>query len=57
MNKRKTSKYKSGNIMDINFHDFMDMVDYGMNDEEIAHELGVTQGDVMKLKNEIHKEL
>ncbi|MCT4595023.1 MAG: hypothetical protein N4A57_12250 [Anaeromicrobium sp.] len=55
--KNKSFRYRSEKIVDMNFHDFMDMVDYGMNDEEIAYELGVTKGEVMKLKSEIHKEL
>jgi hypothetical protein len=41
---------------DIDFHDFIDMVDSGLQDEEIAKELGVQRNYIEKLKYEIKKD-
>ncbi|SHI51770.1 hypothetical protein SAMN02745975_00044 [Geosporobacter subterraneus DSM 17957] len=38
---------------DIDFHDFIDMVQSGLGDEEIAKELGISGNYVRKLKDEI----
>ncbi|MTI55226.1 hypothetical protein [Geosporobacter ferrireducens] len=38
---------------DIDFHDFIDMVQSGLADEEIARELGISGNYVKKLKNEM----
>ncbi|KXG76991.1 helix-turn-helix domain-containing protein [Thermotalea metallivorans] len=43
-------------LKDIDFHDFMDMIDSGLNDEEIAKELGVHRQYVEKLKQEMKKD-
>ena len=38
---------------DIDFHDFIDMVQSGLADEEIAKEIGINENYVRKLKNEM----
>ncbi len=38
---------------DIDFHDFTDMVQSGLADEEIAREIGISENYVRKLKNEM----
>ncbi|TCO79839.1 hypothetical protein [Marinisporobacter balticus] len=51
ISKRNTDKFS-----EIDFHDFLDMVQSGLCDEEIANELGVHKGYVEKLKDEIKKD-
>ncbi len=41
---------------DIDFHDFVDMVDSGLQDEEIAKELGVQRNYIEKLKYEMKRD-
>jgi len=41
---------------EIDFHDFIDMVDSGLSNEEIAVELGVNRLQVDKLKNQLHRD-
>lgn len=43
-------------LKDIDFHDFIDMIDSGLDDEEIAKELGVHRQYVEKLKQEMKKD-
>ncbi|QZY57046.1 hypothetical protein [Crassaminicella profunda] len=41
---------------EIDFHDFMNMVQSGLNNQEIAKELGVHKSYIEKLKNEMKKD-
>ena len=41
---------------EIDFHDFIDMVDSGLSNEEIAVELGVNKLQIDKLKDELHRD-
>ncbi|QEK12075.1 helix-turn-helix domain-containing protein [Crassaminicella thermophila] len=43
-------------LTEINFHDFVHMVQAGLCDEEIAEELGVHKSYIEKLKNEMQKD-
>lgn len=56
---KRVNSYFTGNkkkdLVDIDFHDFMEMVDRGYNNEEIASELGVSKEQVFKLKSELNK--
>lgn len=44
-------------INDIDYHDFMSMLEMGMSEAEIASELGVSDRVVKWLKNEIEKDV
>ncbi|MEW9121282.1 MAG: hypothetical protein AB2421_01130 [Thermotaleaceae bacterium] len=48
LNQRHTNSYT-----DIDFHDFIDMIQSGLGDEEIAKELGINGSHVKKLRNEM----
>lgn len=58
--KRKIGHYvkkmNQDRFLDVDFHDFVDMVQSGLLDEEIAKELGVNKSYIEKLKNEIKKD-
>ena len=59
MNKR-IGHYISGKnatrFTEIDFHDFIDMVQTGLSNEEIAVELGVNKQYIEKLKDELYKD-
>ncbi len=42
------------NFVDIDFHEFVEMIDEGYNNTEIADELGVSTEQVQKLRREIN---
>ncbi|HHY90421.1 MAG TPA: hypothetical protein GX503_02030 [Clostridiales bacterium] len=42
--------------MDIDFYDFADMVQSGLQDEEIAKELGIDKKRIQELKNKLFNE-
>lgn len=48
------NKNKKYNFVDVDFHDFVEMVDRGYNNNEIARELGVSKEQVEKLRREIN---
>ena len=51
-------KANAGRIFnDVDFHDFMNMLESGMPDTEIAKELGVSDKVVEWLKKEIEKDV
>lgn len=59
MNKRVSSyfnKKKIYSFLDIDFHDFMELVDQGYNNEEIAKELGVSKEQIKNIRDEINKD-
>ncbi|QXM05941.1 helix-turn-helix domain-containing protein [Crassaminicella indica] len=41
---------------EIDFHDFIDMVQSGLSTQEIAKELGVSRSYIERLKNEMKKD-
>ncbi|WP_053957022.1 hypothetical protein [Inediibacterium massiliense] len=43
-------------LREIDFHDFMNMVESNLCDEEMASELGVHKEYIKRLKNEIKKD-
>lgn len=43
-------------LAELNFHDFVHMVQSGLCDEEIAKELGVHKSYIERLKNEMQKD-
>jgi len=47
------SKKMGYNFTDIDFHDFMQMIERGYTDEEIATELGISKEQVLKLRREV----
>ncbi len=49
-------KHQTNNLFDIDFHDFMELVESGYSTNEIARELGVSKREVNILRNEINKE-
>ena len=51
INKKNTNKFT-----EINFHDFIEMVQSGMNNEEVANELGVHKSHIEKIKNDMSRE-
>ncbi|SHJ76919.1 hypothetical protein SAMN02745883_00421 [Caminicella sporogenes DSM 14501] len=56
MKKRIGSYLSSKNsFLDIDFHDFIELVENGYDDLEIARELGVPKEQVVKLRNELNK--
>jgi len=50
------SKRNAARFMEVDFHDFIDMVQTGLSDEEIAVELGVNREYIEKLKNELYRD-
>lgn len=50
------SNKNSIRFTEIDFHDFIDMVETGLSNEEIALELGVSRQYIDKLKNEFDKD-
>ncbi len=46
----------SKSLSAVDFHDFIDMVDSGLSDEEIAGELGVSKSSIDKLKYELQRD-
>ncbi len=59
MKKRKkifSRETQTNNFLDVDFHEFMELVDHGYNTQEIASELGVSEKEVINLRNEINKE-
>lgn len=55
MSKKVNSFIKGNkdNLLDIDFHDFVEMIERGYKTEEIASELGVTREQVELLKREL----
>lgn len=51
INKKNTNSFAA-----VDFHDFIDMVQSGLADEEIAKELGINKYYIEKLKNEMKKD-
>ncbi len=51
----KSNLYKT--VEDIDFHEFMEMMEEGMPQTEIAHELGVSEKVVSLLAKEIEKDV
>lgn len=47
---------KNLTLSKIDFHDFIDMVDSGLSNEEIALELGVNKNYIDRLKYELHRD-
>lgn len=57
MSKRVNSYLKNKkkyNFIDVDFHDFMELVDEGYKNEEIAMELGVSKEQVERLRGEVN---
>ncbi|MFZ5966030.1 MAG: hypothetical protein ACOYVK_02475 [Bacillota bacterium] len=56
---RKTD-YKNGQLKrssdDIDYYDFMEMLENGLTDLEIADEFGVSQSHIKKMKNQLLKD-
>lgn len=50
------SKKNANSFAAVDFHDFIDMVQSGLADEEIAKELGINKYYIEKLKNEMKKD-
>jgi len=43
-------------ILDLNFHDFNELLKHGYTDEEISKELGVEKNYVKKLREEVERD-
>jgi len=59
MNKRLSDKLKQKNtkaINDIDLHDFLELANRGLQDEEIAMELGINKKFISKLREDIQRD-
>ncbi|MCT4621467.1 MAG: hypothetical protein N4A62_19025 [Marinisporobacter sp.] len=58
--KKKLGRYiaerNANKFSEMDFHDFMNMVESGLNSQEIAKELGVHKSYIEKLKNEMKRD-
>ncbi|MTI47780.1 hypothetical protein [Sporosalibacterium faouarense] len=48
---RRTSRFA-----DVDFHDFIEMNEKGLSNEEISNELGIPKDYVNKLRNDLQKD-
>ncbi|MBF8982121.1 hypothetical protein IZY60_01075 [Lutibacter sp. B2] len=51
INKKNTNQFT-----EIDFHDFVEMIQAGMKDEEVANELGIHKSYIEKIKNDMSRE-
>ncbi|ABR48510.1 hypothetical protein Amet_2356 [Alkaliphilus metalliredigens QYMF] len=43
-------------LVDLDFHNFIEMTEDGLSDEEMANELGVSRKYIKQLKDEIYRD-
>jgi predicted DNA-binding transcriptional regulator len=59
MKMRLSEKLKQNNskaINDIDLHDFLELAQRGMNDTEIAQELGINQRYIAKIREDMQRD-
>lgn len=53
---KSIQKRMASQLEDIDFYDFADMVQSGLQDEEIAKELGIDKKSIQEFKNKLYDE-
>ncbi len=53
---KSIQKKMASQLEDIDFYDFADMVQSGLQDEEIAKELGIDKKSIQEFKNKLYDE-
>lgn len=51
------SNKNKANLIDIDFHELLELKELGLNDSEIGEEIGLSKYDVSKLLRQLEKEI